>query len=83
MTMRSSLSRRGARAFGPALALILFVILAVPEAVGAQVTPAATSPQMRHFWHVFGAYAIAWILLLGWLISIGRRLAQVEKRIGR
>jgi CcmD family protein len=37
---------------------------------------------MREFWHVFVAYAVAWVLIFGWIVSILRRLAKVEERIG-
>ena len=36
----------------------------------------------RAYWHVFAAYAIVWLLVLGWLISIVRRLRRVEERLG-
>ena len=36
----------------------------------------------RAYWHVFTAYAIVWLLVLGWLISIVRRLRRVEERLG-
>ena len=35
----------------------------------------------RAYWHVFAAYAIGWILVLGWVISIARRLARVEQAV--
>lgn len=37
----------------------------------------------RPYWHVFIAYAIAWVLVFGWLIAIGRRLRSVEERLGK
>lgn len=40
-------------------------------------------PSFRPFWHVFAAYAIAWLLVLGWLVTIARRLGRVEERLGR
>lgn len=30
---------------------------------------------------MFIAYAIAWIMVLGWVISIARRLGRVEKAL--
>ena len=36
----------------------------------------------RAYWHVFAAYAIVWLLVLGWVISIVRRLRRVEERLG-
>lgn len=62
-----------------ALALLL---LLVPDPAWAQ-EPAAesTGRQMRHFWHVFAAYAIAWGLIFAWVVSIGLRLRRVEDRL--
>lgn len=39
------------------------------------------SLEMQHFWHVFVAYAAAWVLIFGWVVSILRRLRKVEKKI--
>ena len=36
----------------------------------------------RAYWHVFAAYAVVWLLVLGWVISIVRRLRRVEERLG-
>ncbi len=36
----------------------------------------------RPYWHVFAAYAIVWLLVLGWVLSIVRRLRRVEERLG-
>ena len=44
--------------------------LADPEAIAAQ--------NLRGYTHMFIAYAIAWALVLGWVISIARRLGRVE-----
>jgi CcmD family protein len=37
---------------------------------------------LRAYWHVFIAYAVVLVLVLGWVISIGRRLKDVEQRLG-
>lgn len=67
-----------------ALALFVAVVaLTTPGLLAAQTTPLAANPQMRHFWHVFVAYAIAWVLIFGWLVSILRRLRRVEERLER
>jgi CcmD family protein len=76
------------------LVLVLGAEFLTPELLGAQealspattapsVTPGplAQSPQMRHFWHVFAAYAIAWALIFGWAVSIVRRIRSVEARL--
>ena len=36
----------------------------------------------RPYWHVFIAYAIAIGLVFFWVVSIGRRLSQIEKKLG-
>jgi CcmD family protein len=36
----------------------------------------------RPYWHVFAAYAIAVLLVAGWVISIARRLGRIERRLG-
>ncbi|MYH49140.1 MAG: CcmD family protein [Gammaproteobacteria bacterium] len=33
---------------------------------------------LRPYWYVFIAYALAWLLLLGWMFSIGRRMRGLE-----
>jgi hypothetical protein len=35
----------------------------------------------RPYWHVFLAYAITLFLVLGWIVSIARRLRRVENRL--
>jgi CcmD family protein len=37
---------------------------------------------LRAYWHVFIAYAIVILLVLGWVISIGRRLKDIQQRLG-
>jgi CcmD family protein len=59
-------------------ALFAFVTLVGPAAAQA---PEATPLEMRHFWHVFIAYAVAWLLIGGWLFTIVRRLRKVEDRL--
>ena len=36
---------------------------------------------LRPYWHVFIAYAIAVVFVMGWVISIARRLAALERRL--
>ncbi len=36
---------------------------------------------MNEFWHVFLAYALAWILVFGWAVATFRRLGQVVRRL--
>ncbi len=36
---------------------------------------------LRPYWHVFIAYAVTIVLVLGWVVSISRRLKDVEERL--
>jgi CcmD family protein len=36
---------------------------------------------LRAYWHVFAAFAIAWVLLFGYLVSIGRRFRTLEREV--
>ncbi len=60
--------------------LIAAAILAIssPELL-AQGADLASQTLGRAYWHVFAAYAIGWAMVLGWVISIARRLASVEQ----
>jgi CcmD family protein len=68
------------------VAVILALLLAgVPEAVAAQTgladPQALASQSLRGYTHMFIAYFIAWAIIFGWVVSIGRRLARLEKRL--
>jgi CcmD family protein len=49
----------------------------------AQDFPAGGLAQqsLRPYWHVFIAYAIVLVLVFGWVLSIGRRLKDVENKL--
>lgn len=61
------------------------VLLALAPAYGlAAQTGAETLASQtlgRGYTHMFWAYALAWILVFAWTVSIARRLARVEKRL--
>lgn len=59
--------------------LLPAVLLAGPLAGQAETLGQQTLG--RPYWHVFIAYAIAWILIFGWIVSIARRLGKVEKSL--
>jgi CcmD family protein len=68
--------RRVARGFVAAAALVL------PHAeLAAQATELGRQTLGRAYWHVFIGYAIAWLVVGGWIVSIARRLARVERRL--
>ena len=65
------------------LALVLGVLLLQASPLWAQAgTDLGRQTLGRGYWHVFAAYAIVWLLVLGWVISIVRRLRRVEDRLG-
>jgi CcmD family protein len=52
------------------------------------VEPPAGLPQraapprtLRDYTHVFAAFALAWILLFGYVVSLGRRWSAVEREL--
>lgn len=55
----------------------LLILLAAAGDLLAQAGPGAQT--LRPYWHVFIAYAAAWLLVLGWVISIARRLGRLEQ----
>jgi len=56
------------------LALGMLGSLALPALAQASGPP----PSMRAFTHVFIAYAVAWILLLFWVVRIASRLRRLH-----
>ncbi len=64
-------------------ASVVVVLLLQASPVWAQAGTALGQQTLgRPYWHVFAAYAIVWLLVLGWVISIVRRLRRVEDRLG-
>ena len=64
-------------------ASVVVVLLLQASPVWAQAGTALGQQTLgRPYWHVFAAYAIVWLLVLGWVISIVRRLRRVEERLG-
>lgn len=61
---------------------ILPVALLAGGLAGAQAESGALGTQsLRPFAHVFIAYALAWLLVIGWTWSISRRLGKVERSL--
>ena len=67
------------------IAVLPVLALAIPLLALAAQTPGSAGPGqvggLRAYWHVFIAYSIVIVLVLGWVISIGRRLKDIEKRL--
>ena len=66
-------------------AILALLLAGLPEAVPAQgglADPQALANQsLRGYTHMFIAYFIAWAIIFGWVVSIGRRLARLEKSL--
>ncbi len=66
---------------------LTLVLLAMGVTGLAAQTPGSAAASsiggLRAYWHVFIAYAIVILVVLGWVISIGRRLKDVQERIGK
>jgi CcmD family protein len=65
---------------------MLLLVLLLPFLAGAlpaQMDAATLGAQnLRSYWHVFIAYAIAWLLVFGWIFSVARRLTRIERKLG-
>lgn len=65
------------------IALPMFVLLLAAVDVEGQETVGRLAGQsLKAYWHVFIAYAIAIVMILGWVVSIARRLARIEAQLG-
>lgn len=64
-----------------AVTLAFVALSALPAA--AQTFPGSNtaSQSLRSYHFVFAAYAIAWLLIFGWVVAVARRLARLEKRL--
>jgi len=63
------------------LALALPFLISVTPAIVVAQAVAGDIGGLRAYYHVFIAYTIAIALVLGWVLSIGRRLREVEERL--
>jgi CcmD family protein len=66
-------------------AAIALLAVATAPAWAQQATGLPSSgmaqQSLRPYWHVFIAYAVTIVLVLGWVVSISRRLKDVEERL--
>lgn len=63
------------------------------ESVGAVMEPApapVAAPEgpllprsMRPFYHLFASFALSWLLILAYAVSVRRRMAQLEEELQR
>jgi CcmD family protein len=62
--------------------IALAVLGAAPSPVAALQATNLASQSLRPYGFVFIAYAIAWILVFGWVVSVWRRLSKLDARLG-
>lgn len=64
------------------LAALALLMPGVLEAQGGLPDAGALASQnLRGYHHMFIAYFIAWLIIIGWVVSIARRLARVEQAL--
>jgi CcmD family protein len=57
---------------------------AAPHSTGLPGDEAPAPPRtLRAYWHVWIAFSVAWILLFGYVLMLGRRFARLEAEVGR
>src|SRR5688572_2918767 len=58
---------------------------AVTQPAGSGALPGEQAPApprtLRAYWHVFIAFTLAWLLLFGYALSLGRRFRALERDI--
>ena len=74
------MSNRVFRSIAAVLAMIIAAL--TPALLAAQAGPDPLASQnLRGYSHVFIAYTIAWLIVLGWLFSVARRLGRIERSL--
>jgi len=61
--------------------LVGALAVAVPAAAQEAGLPGAGGQSLRPYAFVFIAYTVLWVLVFGWLFSVARRLARLERRL--
>jgi CcmD family protein len=56
-----------------------------PSAAGTRALPRTDAPPrtLRAYWHLFAAFTIAWLLVFGYSLSLGRRFRRLEEQLDR
>lgn len=70
------------RAVAGALLLSLFGALPLMAQQAGLPGNAVGAQNLRPYHFLFLAYALAWILVFGWVVSIGRRISRLSQRLG-
>ena len=52
---------------------------------GGSALPERAAPPrtLRAYWHVFAAFAVTWVLLFGYALSLGRRFGRLDEEVRR
>jgi len=67
------------------LPVLLLLAVVVTPLVAQEAMPGSglSGQSLRPYRFVFYAYALAWIFVLGWVISVARRMAKLDRRLGQ
>lgn len=57
--------------------------LSTADAPTSTGLPAEAAPPrtLRAYWHVWIAFTLAWVLLFGYVVSLGRRFGRLEREV--
>ena len=63
--------------------IVSFLVVALClSAIVAQAQVEAAPPRtLRAYWHVFAAFTFAWLMILGYAISLARRFRRLEEKL--
>jgi CcmD family protein len=57
------------------------VAVQTQPAPGVPSAPGQPPRTLRAYWHLFIAFAVTWLLLFGYMITVGRRWARLEREV--
>jgi hypothetical protein len=77
------MSRRTRSTLRTALFALLQLLLLAAPTFAQTTTEALAAQSLRPYWHVFIAYALAWLFVGGWLFSVGKRLSRIEEALNK
>lgn len=63
------------------LGLVLLAVAFLAGPLFAQTAGGTGSQGLRAYRFVFLAYAIAWVLVFGWVVAVARRLSRLDARL--
>ncbi len=62
------------------LVALLWAILPAP--VAALQAGSLGAQNLRPYGYLFAAYALAWLLIMGWIFLLARRIGRLSDRLG-